>query len=57
MEYVSHQENKQLFLIRKTRRENLFKKITKGRWTHEEHRVFIKACLKYGCNWKAVYLA
>jgi hypothetical protein len=54
MEYLSHQQNKQLFLIRKTRGGNVSKRITKGRWTQEEHRAFMKACLKYGCNWKEV---
>jgi hypothetical protein len=56
MEYTSLPYYKKIFLIKKVMRESIVssKRAIKGRWTQEEHKAFIKACLKYGCNWKAV---
>ena len=28
--------------------------LNNGRWTIEEHKKFIEACLAYGSNWKKV---
>lgn len=28
--------------------------LNNGRWTYEEHKKFLDACLKYGSNWKKV---
>jgi SHAQKYF class myb-like DNA-binding protein len=48
-----------IFKIRKNKRRGLLEKkimrfnktINQGRWTREEHVIFIKACLKHGANW------
>jgi hypothetical protein len=54
MEYQSLKKSKNVFLVNKIKRKNITQKAIKGRWAKDEHIAFIKACLKYGCNWKEV---
>lgn len=35
-------------------RRNTNESFHNGRWTSEEHKKFLEACLKYGSNWKKV---
>jgi hypothetical protein len=57
MEYSTQNLKRNLFLIKKVNKDtpNYPKRAIKGRWTQEEHNAFIKACIKFGCNWKEVF--
>jgi hypothetical protein len=47
-----------IFKTKKLKRNGLLErksiKMNVGRWTNEEHQIFLEACLKYGPNWKLV---
>lgn len=53
-----------IFCIKKMKRNGLLEKkqlklrtaLTNGRWTRDEHRRFLKACLLFGSKWKKVIL-
>ncbi len=55
MKYT-YKEQKKVFIIKKVKKAQSLdsESFTKGRWTKQEHKDFIKACLKYGSNWKEV---
>lgn len=52
-----------IFSIKKMKRNGLLEKkqlklitaLKKGRWTREEHKRFLKACLLYGSKWRKVF--
>lgn len=51
-----------IFLIKKYNRNGLFEKkimrngktLRTGKWSKEEHNIFLQAILKYGAKWKKV---
>jgi hypothetical protein len=55
MKYT-YKEHKKVFNIRKVKKTESLdsESFNKGRWTKQEHKDFIRACLKYGPNWKEV---
>ena len=55
---INISSKRKIFVIRKSKRsqnkEN--SNIFRGRWSSEEHKIFVKACLQFGCNWAKVFI-
>jgi hypothetical protein len=56
MKFLKKKQNEKNFIIEKINKEIQvkFMKEVKRRWSIQEHKLFIKACLAFGPHWKKV---